>query len=91
MFELILQGPTRVEIIQEIDILLGILIIGFLFFGHITKALIFNLAAAILILFIGFAYIEVSFMIFLSMIGIFFTLLAYTFWGGISKPWKNLW
>ena len=79
MFELILQGPTRVEIIQEIDILIGILIIGFLFFGHITKAKIFNLAAAILILYIGFAYIEISFMIFLSMIAIFLTLLAYTF------------
>lgn len=85
MFDLILQASPRIEIIQDIGIMISILIVGFLFFGAKTGARIFYLASGILTLFVGFAYIEESFMIFLSMLGVSLTIFIYTFLGGSLK------
>ncbi len=78
--DLILQSG-RIEIVESIDVLFGILIVGFLFFGYKTGFKMFIFAAGILALFLGFAFIEESMLIFISMVGIFMTILVYTFWG----------
>lgn len=76
---------TETPLIEQFDILFGILIVGFLFFGLKSGARMFVFAAGVLSLFLGFAFLEQSLMLFLAMLGVFMTITVYTFFGGNLK------
>ena len=79
-----LIAATKVETIQNLDVFMGIVIIGFLFFGYVSKARIFYLASAVLLLFIAGTYVEYL-QIFLPLLGVSMTLVVFTFLGGYEK------
>ena len=74
---------AQVEVVEDVDIFFGILIVGFIFFGYVSKARIFYLAAASLLFFIAVSYVE-RLLIFIPLLGVAMTLVVFTFLGSYT-------
>ena len=77
MFEIL----TRAEVMQDLNVALAILIIGFIFFAYKSQVRIFYLGASAINMFIAVTYIDYM-ELFLPFLGISIILFVVTFIGG---------